>query len=107
MATTSTITQRAERDIDALARFIDDLPEISDEWDGLEESEQVSLSLDWAHLMADYLTELDEYFRGGQLTRDQEERYRSLLGKLKDVRPIIQQLRLYPPPVALDAVTLT
>ncbi len=72
-----------------------------------EESEQVSLSLDWAHLMADYLTELDEYFRGGQLTRDQEERYRSLLGKLKDVRPIIQQLRLYPPPVALDAVTLT
>lgn len=104
MATTaSDIAQRAEHDLLALHSLVDDLDGLDEEWDILGEAEQVSLSLEWDHLMADVLTELDEYSGGGLLSQDQEGQYRELKGKLKDRMPLISKLKWYRPPVALWA----
>ncbi|MBI4492881.1 MAG: hypothetical protein HY690_08830 [Chloroflexi bacterium] len=102
MATKTDVSSRIERSLIATLAEVEDLPALATEWDTLAEGVRASLSLEWDHLMADYLTELDEYFRAGQMTSDQPTRYRALLCKLKAALPIIEQLNLYRPPVALD-----
>ncbi len=103
MAATTEISGRIERNLGALLAEVEDLPNVSAEWDQWTEGNRVSYSLDWDHLMADYLTELDGYYRAGDLTPDQQARYFELLLKLKARLPMIHHLNLYPPPVPLDA----
>jgi hypothetical protein len=73
------------------------LADLEREWDQLEESVQASLSLEWAHSIADYLIELDEKYRAGEMTLSQRERYRLLRGELKDALPIVAHLRFCKP----------
>lgn len=103
MASTATVSGRLDRDIDSLRSFLDDLPDLADQWERLEEGPRVSLSLEWDHLMADYLTELDEHYRSGTMVPAQKLEYASLLRKLKEMLPIITRLNLFRPPVSLDA----
>ena len=102
MATTTEISGRIERRLRALLAEVEDLPNVSAEWDQWSEGNQVSYSLDWDHLMADYLTELDGYYRAGDMTPDQQARYYELLRKLEANLPIIRCLNLFPPPIPLD-----
>lgn len=102
MATPSTVSSRLDRGIDLVRSFLDDLPDLADEWGKLAEAPRVSLSLEWDHLMADYLTELDEHYRSGEMGPGQIAEYKLLLGRLKEVLPIINRLNLYRPPISLD-----
>ena|SRR5581483_1445390 len=99
MATSAAITSRITHHLDALHANVDDLPKLAAEWAELPQEVQVTLSLQWAHLMADYLTELDEHYRSGAMPDGQRERYVALLEKLRAKHSIVEQLRLYPPPV--------
>ncbi|MCX6023508.1 MAG: hypothetical protein NTZ05_17605 [Chloroflexi bacterium] len=78
------------------------MPDLLEEWDTLEQHAQVSESLSWSHLMADYLTELDQHYRAGEMPPEQASRYRDLLCKLKDALPIIGQLQFWRPQVSLE-----
>ncbi|MBI3979721.1 MAG: hypothetical protein HY331_16190 [Chloroflexi bacterium] len=102
MATTTRIDKRIERSLHAVTAETDDLPTVAAEWASLSDGERAAVSLDWDHLMADYLTELDEYYRSGEMTLIQQVRYRELLRKLKEALPIITRLNFYPPPVSLE-----
>jgi hypothetical protein len=88
--------------LDTLHANVDDLPELAAEWAELPQEVQVTLSLQWAHLMADYLTELGEHYRSGAMPGKQRGCYVALLEKLRAKRPLVEQLRLYPPPI-MDA----
>jgi hypothetical protein len=102
MATSTTIAGRIETGLQLVYADILDLPMLAEEWDGLADGARVSLSLGWAHSMADYLTDLDEHYRAGRMSPDQQARYRELLDKLRAALPIIGRLNLYPPPVSLE-----
>lgn len=102
MAATAAVATRVNHFLDALVANVGDLPALAEEWEALPEGDRVSTALHWDHLMADYLVELDEYYRRGEMTSDQQARYRELLAKLKDAAPLIRQLKLYPPPVPLN-----
>lgn len=82
--------------------FTRDLREIHDEWNDLADGERASLSLEWAHLMADYLTTIEEHYVAGELTEDQASHYLELKGELREALPIIQALNFYRPPVSLE-----
>lgn len=99
MAATTAIESRIESGLALVEGDISALPEWASQWEGLDEGTQVSLSLEWTHSMADYLTELDEHYQGGQMTPSQQARYRELLDNLGTALPTIDQLRLYRPPV--------
>ncbi len=101
MAPTAYITKRASQFLNGIHRFVDDLPDLAEEWDALDEVEQVTFSLEWDHMMADYLTQLAEYHSGGQLTKVQQKSYSKLLNRLKDNMSIIERLDWYRPPVSL------
>jgi hypothetical protein len=103
MATQSAIHQRIDISLDALLANTADLPEVAEEWQALADGERAAWSLDWDHLMADYLTELDGQYRGGQMTAKQRTRYRTLLDGLRAALPLIERLDLYRPPVSLAA----
>lgn len=104
MATTTEVRQRAEWDLASITMFVNDLDELYAEWDNLDEVHQVSFSQEWAHLMADVLTELDAYSCSGLLSETQQERYRDLKRKLKHLMPLISKLNWYRPPVSLEEV---
>ncbi|MSQ14340.1 MAG: hypothetical protein EXR50_00535 [Dehalococcoidia bacterium] len=102
MAQTTEVIQRAERSLNAIHSFIDDLRDLAEEWETLEEWDRVSESLYWDHMMADYLVELDGFYNSSQLTKAQQSSYCLLIRRLKEVMPIITRLNWYCPPVSLD-----
>lgn len=79
--------------------MLGDLPEVAQEWTQLGDGERASWSLDWDQLMGSDLTLLERYYRAGELTADQQRRYRAVLHKLEEALPLIERLHLYPPPV--------
>ncbi len=95
MAQTAYMTKRAGQFLNGIHQFIDDLPALAEERDALDEIEQVTFSLEWDHMMADYLTQLAEYHSAGQLTKVQQKSYRELLNRLRDNRPILERLDWY------------
>ena len=102
MVTTPAVVRRLDRDLASLKSFLDDFPILLDQWDDLEEGPRVTLSLEWDHLMADYLTELDEFYRAGHMTPEQIDQYRDLLSQLKESLPLVDRLSFWRPPVSLE-----
>ncbi|MGH2354419.1 MAG: hypothetical protein ACRDI2_25290 [Chloroflexota bacterium] len=101
MVTTATVVERIESGLSAVSAEVLDLPNVAGEWDVLPDGNRTSIAVDWAHLMADYLPELDAYYRSGEMMPDQQRRYRELLEQLKGALPVIRRLDLYRPPVPL------
>lgn len=60
MATKTKISSRADRDLGAISAGIEDILSYAEEPDAFPEHELSYLSLDWDHLMADYLIELED-----------------------------------------------
>lgn len=102
MATTTALAQRIDRSLHAVLAEVEDLPTVLKEWDTLPDWNRASIRLDWAHLMADYMAELDHYARTKKMTVAQQAQYEEVLRKLTDAMPIIEQLNLFRPPVRLD-----
>jgi hypothetical protein len=96
------MVDRIESGLTLVTGDIQALADLEREWGQLDESVRASLSLEWSHSMADYLVELDEKYRAGEMTPTQRERYDVLLGELKDALPIIARLNLRQPMVNLD-----
>lgn len=99
--TAAEIARRADIDLDALRRFINDLPGLDEEWDSLDDYNQAVLMMEWSHLMGEYLTELDQYARAGQLTPGQAARLTGLKHDLRGLLPLITKLGWYQPPRSL------
>ena len=91
--------QRIEIGLEPLRLMLGDLPEVAEEWPHLGDGERASWTLDWDQLMGSYLTLLEEYYRAGGMTADQQRRYQELLRELQEALPLIERLNLYPPPV--------
>ncbi|MGI8912676.1 MAG: hypothetical protein ACR2JY_02605 [Chloroflexota bacterium] len=100
MVATATTADRIESGLALVEGDIRALPVLAEEWEHLGESTQVTLSLDWEHSIADYLAELDEHSRNGQMAPPQQARYWALRNNLQDALPLIQRLGWYIPPVA-------
>jgi hypothetical protein len=94
--------QRIAIAFEAIEAALDDLPEVTEEWQTLPEGERVSWSLDWDHLMGTYLVILERYQSGKELTREQESRYCALKAKLRAALPTINRLNLHRPPVPIE-----
>lgn len=103
MVATTGVAQRIESGLRAVLAEVADLPTTAAEWNTLPDENRASFALDWSHLMADYLAELDRYHGSGAMSPDQQMRYRELLCKLKETLPTIQRLNLYAPSIPLGA----
>jgi hypothetical protein len=107
MVTTTEINSRIETGLHALIAEVDWLPNTAAEWDTLSDAAQVSIALDWDHLIGTYLAELDRFYHAGTMTTVQRERYDVLLQKLRDAQPLFERLNLYRPTISLDIPSST
>jgi hypothetical protein len=97
MAATAEFTRRIERQLDALLAEVRDLPALAEDWNDLNEGARVSQSLDWDHLMADYLAELDDHWHLGAMNAMQAQRFHELLLEIERALPIIDRLHFSRP----------
>lgn len=102
MATRPKVDEGMNLTLEILEANVNDLPEVAEEWTELADGERVSWSLDWDQLMLSYLPDMHLAYRTGRMTPEQQERYRELLGKLRDALPILERLNLAQPPVPLN-----
>ncbi len=92
MVATPAVAARIERSLRSLLAEVEDLPSLAVDWGQLPESERASIALDWDHLLASYLTELNHAYRAGEMTAEQRVRYQTLLRKLRDAGPLMARL---------------
>lgn len=59
-------------------------------------------SIRWGMLISGRLKRLEYYYRAGELTGDQERRYRGLRRQLQDIMPQIERLGLGRPTVPFE-----
>ncbi len=101
MVTKTAANSRIETDLESLRLMLGDLPEVADDWARMGEAERVSWSLDWDQVMGGLRVTLDPSYRAGAMTPDQQARYRDLLRRLAEARPLLERLRLQPPSAPL------
>lgn len=98
--TAAEIALRADIGLDAVRRFVGDLPGLEKEWEDLSEYNQAVLMMEWAQSV-DSLIELDEDARAGQLTPGQLARLAALKHDIRGLLPLITKLGWYQPPRSL------
>src|SRR4051794_35989584 len=99
MVVNAEVAERLNLRLVAIHPYLDDLPGLEADWNGLDDDAQVSECLRWDHYMADYLTELDEHYRAGDMTPVQQQRYRDLLRRLQEAMPLLIRFQFMLPPV--------
>ncbi len=102
MATPTAIASRIDRSLHALLAETQALTSTAEEWDALPDGERAAIALDWDHLLADYLIELDRFSHSGEMTAEQQQRYQELLQQLQEALPIFDRLGLLPLPITLS-----
>ncbi len=82
-----------ETDLSMIAAETAALRELASDPAKAEDSARVyDFSIRWGVLMSGRLKRLEHYYRVGDLTQDQERRYRELTRELKDVAPLAEDL---------------
>jgi hypothetical protein len=101
MAAPTTVAARIDRYLSALLAEVADLPNVVAEWDSMPPATRASVALDWDHLLADYLAELDSHYRAGVMLPAQSARYADLRRQPRATLPLLEQLGWLPLPVEL------
>ena len=102
MVASAQLAQRIEIALRSAFLMTADLAEVLTDWPNMEDWERASWSLEWDQFMASDLPLLDRHYCAGNMTADQQARYRKLLDHLREALPVIVRLDLYRPPVPLD-----
>ena len=101
MVAGSKMTDRVDLDLHVLGSFIEDLPALVEEWPRMGDMERADNELWWDELSS-RARALEESLTSGELTAEQEERYRAIKVRLSENLPHLEALRLDPPKVPLD-----
>ena len=101
MATTTDVARRIDLGLWEITTEATFLSELATGWDQEHEATQVSWSLEWDELMA-RLEGLDQAYRAGLMTAEQQHRFRTLRQTLRTQLPILERLGFSPPTVPLE-----
>ena len=102
MATETPAGRQVNLELESSRLLIGDLADVAAEWSELSGAERASCSLDWDQIMGSLEAVLEPAYRAGSMTSDQQERYRELQSRLRDVTPTLECLGLQRPSIPLD-----
>jgi hypothetical protein len=92
-----------ERDLDVLFTATGALRELASDPETAQDGSRIyDFNVRWGTLMSGRLIRLEHYHRAGELTEEQERRYRELRRELKDATPTIESLGISRPTVPLE-----
>lgn len=102
MAATTERSRRIDLDLDAVRADVEDLPEVERGWGTESEPNQRAWRMEWWDVMG-RVQSLHEAYTAGQMSDVQQQQYRALLDRVREMIPIIERLQLALPPVSLEA----
>ena len=100
MATTTELSQYIDRTLWAISAEADFLPELAEDWEE-DPYNRAAWENEW-DLLFMRLSDLDDAYRAGEMTAEQQERYQTLRTKLRELSPLFEQLRLPLPSIPLE-----
>lgn len=100
MATSTQDRERVRLYLKSAELAVADLPEVASEWEQLDMSERMSLSLEWSNATAQ-LESLAAYSSSGLLSPELLDRYERLLGRVRELEPTVQHLGLSMPGITV------
>lgn len=103
MATATETQRRAMNVLETVTLMLRDLDEIAREWDQISEGERVMWSTDWSNEMSG-LELVSQHLAEGLLGETHGRRYREIIRRLSDARPLLDHLGLYQPSLAYESL---
>ena len=100
MATTTELTRYIDSTLWAIGAEADFLPQLAEDWEE-DRVNRATWENEWDVLFM-RLSDLDDAYRAGEMTAEQQERYKSLRTKLRELLPHFEQLRLPLPSIPLE-----
>jgi hypothetical protein len=100
MATTTELTRYIDASLWAIGAEADFLPELAEDWEK-DPYNRATWENEWDVLFM-RLSGLDDAYRAGEMTAEQQECYQALRAKLSELLPLFEQLRLPLPSTSLD-----
>lgn len=92
-----------DKDLSMIAAETAALRELASDPAGSKDGARIyDFSIRWGALMSGRLKRLEYYYRAGDLTEDQERRYRDLRRELKEVTSLTERLGIGRPTVPLE-----
>lgn len=94
---------RIDADLDMVFAGVEALRELAADPAKAKDGARVyDFSIRWGTLLSGRLMRLEYYYRAGDLTEDQERRYRELRRELREATPQIERLGIGRPTVPLE-----
>jgi hypothetical protein len=89
-----------DRDLGMISAALEELRQLASDREKAQDSAKVyDFSIRWGVLMSGRLERLDHYHRAGELTKDQERRYRELRQELRVAAPQAERLGIARPTI--------
>ena len=88
--------------LETVTLMLHDLEEIAREWDRISESERVTWSTDWSNEMSG-LERVSQHLAEGLLDETHSRRYREIIRRLADARPLLSHIGLYQPSLVYES----
>jgi hypothetical protein len=86
MADKPTVTHYIDQSLRYDHAMLDELIEVTDEWDEIPEAELVSWTMDWHQFAYEKMNQITEDFASGHMTSEQEQKYRKLIQRIEQHR---------------------
>lgn len=102
MANETTVSRGIDRSLRYDHAMLDELLEVTAEWDEIPEAELASWTMDWHQFAIDKMNRVSEHFANGDMTPDQEASYRRLLQRIDENRELIKRFGLTEPRIPVE-----
>jgi hypothetical protein len=83
--------------------MMDELLEVTAEWDEIPDAELASWTMDWWQFAYTIIPEITEEYTSGIMTPEQEQKYRKLIQRIEQHRDLIQQFGLTMPRIPVES----
>ncbi len=103
MVTTTRVSETADRSLRLVLAELAFLPEMAAGWADEPAGNRLNYSLEWDDLIGRILL-LQRAYQAEELSPAQQDRYREMVAKLRELLPLIGQLDLARPPQDVLAV---
>jgi hypothetical protein len=94
------------RSIDQALRYdhamLDELVEVTAEWDKIPDAEIASWTMDWHQFAFDKMKQTTEDYVNGHMNPEQEQEYRRLIQRIEEHRDLIRQFGLTVPRIPVE-----
>jgi hypothetical protein len=102
MAQEPTTTELIDQSMRYNHAMLDELIEVTEEWDEIADGELAGWTMDWEQFALMIIPEISDEYLSGLMTPEQEREYRRLIQRIEQHRDLIQRFGLTMPRIPVE-----